>query len=235
MTDHSAHARIAATETWIFDLDNTLYPPRHSLFDLVDQRIGAFIAHALDLAVDEARRVQKTYFRDYGTTLRGLMTEHDIDPRAFLDFVHDIDLRRVPPDPELDRALGRLMGRKIVFTNGSRRHAERVMARLGIGRHFDGIFDIAAADYVPKPQVQGYHALIERHAVDPRAATMVEDIARNLVPASRLGMTTVWLRNDTAWGRAESDGDHVDHVIDDLTEWLTRLVAGPDDGVRAPA
>ncbi len=211
-------------DTWVFDLDNTLYPARHNLFDLVDQRIGEFIANALDLDLSAARRVQKDYFRAHGTTLSGLMINHNIDPSVFLDYVHDIDVTRLPPSPELDRALARLAGRKVVFTNGSTRHAEQVMARLGIAHHFDGIFDIVEADYVPKPHPGAYAAMVERHRIEPRTAAMVEDMARNLEPASEMGMTTVWVRNDNPWGSEGSDGDYIDHVIDDLAEWLTELV-----------
>ena len=135
-------------------------------------------------------------------------------------------LSRVPPSPRLDLALARLDARKVIFTNASARHAEKVIERLGIAHHFDAIFDIAAADFVPKPHPETYLALLARHAIDPRAAVMVEDIARNLEPAAAIGMTTVWLRNDSEWGREGSDGAYIDLAIDDLTGWLTGLVDG---------
>ncbi len=216
--------RLAHVEAWVFDLDNTLYAARHNLFDLVDRKIGEFIETALNLDADGARRVQKAYFREYGTTLRGLMTNDGVDPEGFLDYVHDIDVSRVPPSPELDRALGRLDGRKVIFTNGSTSHAAKVMARLGVAHHFDGVFDIVEAEYLPKPHPETYAAMVERHAIEPRAAAMIEDIARNLEPASDMGMTTVWVRNDSPWGSEGSDGDHIDHVIDDLVDWLTEIV-----------
>ncbi|MFQ5958758.1 MAG: pyrimidine 5'-nucleotidase [Alphaproteobacteria bacterium] len=212
-------------DTWIFDLDNTLYPARYNLFELVDRRIAAFIARALDLDLAAARRVQKDYFASYGTTLRGLMLNHGIDPEAFLAFVHDIDVSRVPPSPELDGALARLDGRKLIFTNASTSHAEKVIARLGVAHHIEAIFDITDAGYLPKPHPETYAALLARHRVDPRAAAMVEDIARNLAPAAALGMTTVWVQSDSAWGREGSDGVAIDHVIDDLAEWLSEIVA----------
>ncbi|MFQ5785509.1 MAG: pyrimidine 5'-nucleotidase [Alphaproteobacteria bacterium] len=231
MTDLETSRRrpLPHVETWVFDLDNTLYPARHNLFELIDRRIGEFIAALLDLDRDAARRVQKDYFRRYGTTLRGLMLNHGVNPAAFLDFVHAIDIDRLRPSPRLARALSRLDGRKVIFTNGSTQHAERVTARLGVRRHIDAIFDIVDADYLPKPNLEAYRALLARHRIEPRAAAMVEDIARNLKPAAALGMTTVWVRTDSAWGREGSDGDHIDHVIDDLAEWLDEIVeAAPE-------
>ena len=213
-------------DTWVFDLDNTLYPARYNLFDLIDRKIGDFIAATLRLDAAAARRVQKSYFRRYGTTLRGLMLNHGIDPVAFLDFVHEVDVSRVPPSPGLDRALTRLDGRKLIFTNASTRHAEKVIARLGVSHHFDAIFDIADSGYIAKPQPESYAALVARHAIDPRAAAMIDDIARNLAPAAALGMTTVWVRTDSLWGRDGSDGDHIDIVIDDLADWLAEVVDG---------
>ncbi len=213
-------------DTWVFDLDNTLYPARYNLFDLIDRKIGDFIAATLRLDAAAAHRVQKSYFRRYGTTLRGLMLNHGIDPVAFLDFVHEVDVSRVPPSPGLDRTLARLDGRKLIFTNASTRHAEKVIARLGVSHHFDAIFDIADSGYIAKPQPESYAALVARHAIDPRAAAMIDDIARNLAPAAALGMTTVWVRTDSLWGRDGSDGDHIDIVIDDLADWLAEVVDG---------
>jgi putative hydrolase of the HAD superfamily len=165
--------------------------------------------------------------------LRGLMLAHKIEPEAFLSFVHDIDCTVLDAAPRLDRALERLSGRKLIFTNGSERHAENVLARLGIARHFEGIFDIRAAGFVPKPQPECYKVMVERHAVDPRGALMVEDIHRNLVPAAAIGMTTLWVREDghpdtAVLGQDEADLTHVHHITDDLTAWLEQLVsAGP--------
>jgi putative hydrolase of the HAD superfamily len=169
--------------------------------------------------------MQKELFRAHGTTMRGLMDRHGIDPDHFLDFVHDIDYARIPPAPALDAALAALPGRKLVFTNGSVRHAEQVMDRLGVARHFSGVFDIAASDYLPKPDPAPYAALCARHAIAPTRAAMFEDIARNLVPAHALGMTTVWVRTESAWATEGSDGDHIHHATDDLESWLSALVA----------
>jgi putative hydrolase of the HAD superfamily len=236
-TPHPAPA-FSHIDVWIFDLDNTLYPASSNLFAQIDQRMTEYIGEAFDLPWDEARRRQKQYFRDYGTTLRGLMVEHDIDPIAFMDYVHDIDVTPVAPSADLDAALGRLPGRKVIYTNGSSRHADNVLGRLGIARHFDLIYDIVAAEYVPKPDPRPYAELVEKYRIDPRRACMVEDIARNLVPAAALGMTTVWVRSEADYARPDrggvGHGDHIHHAIDDLVEWLgdlTRDMGGTQKAV----
>ena len=212
-------------ETWIFDLDNTLYSASLDLFGQIDIRMRDYIADFLDLSPEEAYRVQKHYFRQYGTSLRGLMRQHGMDPKPFLDHVHDIDVSVLPPAPALDAALGALPGRKVIYTNASTRHAERVMARLGVGHHFVGVYDIIEADYEPKPEPRPYADLVRRFGLNPRSAAMVEDVARNLTPAAALGMTTVWVRNETDHGVAEIDGVSIDHVVDDLVSWLEQIVA----------
>lgn len=213
-----------AKDVWIFDLDNTLYPASCNLFDQIDWNMTRFIAQLLGLPELEARKVQKSYFREHGTTMRGLMSLHDVDPKTFLDYVHDIDLSPVEPSPRLNAALDTLPGRKLIFTNGDVPHAERVMDKLGVRHHFDGIFDIVAAGYVPKPTRSVYDTMVSRHNVDPQRAVMIEDMARNLVPAHELGMTTVWVRTDCAHGRDRSEGPHVHHVTDDLCTWLEQTV-----------
>jgi putative hydrolase of the HAD superfamily len=208
-------------ETWIFDLDNTLYPASCRLFDQIHARMTRFIADRLDLSLEAALLVQKGYFREHGTTLRGLMTVDRIDPDDFLAYVHEVDLSCVPRDPVLVTALAALPGRKIVHTNGSVRHAERLLDHLGIAACFCGIFDIAAAGYEPKPALTGYHALQRRHGVMPATALMIEDMAKNLVPAAALGMTTAWVRNPVDWAAAGAEGDHIHHVVDDLGGFLS--------------
>jgi pyrimidine 5''-nucleotidase len=213
---------------WIFDLDNTLYPASCNLFAQVDRRIGEFIADHFGISFDEARTMQKRFFREHGTTLRGLMVEHDVDPVPFLDYVHDIDVTPVAPCPDLADALDRLPGRKVIYTNGSVQHAANVTARLGIAGHFDTVFGIVEAGYVPKPDPRPYATLVERHGIDPKTACMVEDIARNLVPAHAMGMTTVWVRSEADWARPDPSipgggvgtGSHIDHTVDDLVAWL---------------
>ena len=215
---------LRAVGVWIFDLDNTLYPASCDLFSLIEHRMGAFIAERFGVSPEEARLRQKRFFRQYGTTLRGLMVEHGVEPEAFLDYVHAIDLSPVAPNPALARALAALPGRKLVFTNASRGHAERVMARLGVAGHFEAIHDIADAGYLPKPAPAAYAGFIARHGVAPARACMIDDMAGNLVPAALLGMTTVWIRSDSAWGRPiAEDLPHIHHVTGDLPGWLAAL------------
>jgi len=211
-------------ETWIFDLDNTLYPASCHLFEQVQQRMNQFICERLSLSPQAAAELRRKYFLEHGTTMNGLMKVNRIDPHEFLAFVHEIDLACVPPDPALVTALAKLRGRKIVHTNGSVRHAERLLDHLGVSDSFSGIVDIVAADFKPKPALPGYRLLLLRHAVEPKTAIMVEDMARNLAPAAELGMTTAWMRNGLDWAAAESDSDYIHHIIDDLAGFLGAAV-----------
>jgi putative hydrolase of the HAD superfamily len=206
---------------WVFDLDNTLYSETCNLFGQVEIRIQSFVGKFLNLEPETASKLQKKYFRDYGTTLRGLMECNDVDPIVYLDYVHDIDLDVLPPNPDLNAALHALPGRTIIFTNADLGHAERVMERLGVGHHFEAVFDIVACDYVPKPEPAVYQALVQKFDLEPTRTVMVEDMARNLKPAADMGMTTVWVRSDNDWGREGSDDGYVDHIADDLTKWLS--------------
>jgi putative hydrolase of the HAD superfamily len=214
-----------AEMVWVFDLDNTLYPASCNLFKQVDARMAAFIAELLSIEEHEARALQKRYYRDHGTTLRGLMVEHGMTADRFLEFVHAIDVTPVLPNPALDAALGALQGRKLIFTNGSTRHAENVLARLGVGHRFEAIFDIVAADYVPKPDPAAYHGFLRVHAVTPAVACMLEDLPRNLVPAALLGMTTVLVKGTHELTEIDAAGDHIHHVTEDLVAWLDAAAA----------
>jgi putative hydrolase of the HAD superfamily len=211
---------------WIFDLDNTLYPASCRLFDQVDVLIGRYIAELLSIDPVAARKIQKDYFREHGTTLRGLMSEHGVDPHAFLDYVHAIDRSPVAANPALADALDRLPGRKFIFTNGSVSHAEAVLDRLGALGRFEDIFDIVAAEFEPKPRMAPYRALVDRNGIVANRAVMIDDLPINLAPAAELGMTTVLVRTDSDWAQHEADGDHVHHVIDDLASWLVDLANG---------
>jgi putative hydrolase of the HAD superfamily len=213
-------------EAWIFDLDNTLYPATVDLFAQIDIRMRAYIAEFLNLDLDEAFALQKRYFAEYGTSMRGLMDRHGMDPAPFLAHVHDIDVGVLDPSPALDQALAALPGRKLVFTNASTAHAERVLRRLGIDHHFPHVFDIIAADYRPKPEPEIYRQLLDLHTIEPRASVMVEDMARNLVPAAALGMTTVWVRTGSDWGAYGAEQGHIHHVVDDLVPWLAAVADG---------
>ncbi len=216
---------LAHVDVWIFDLDNTLYPASCDLFEQVRLRIGGFIAERFEMDIDSARALQRKYFLEHGTTLRGLMTEDGVSPEEFLDYVHDIDVTPVPPSPALDETLAALDGRKLIFTNASAAHAERVMDRLGVSRHFEAIVDIVASEYLPKPDQRAYDRMIDAHGIDPSAAAMVEDMAVNLVPAHAMGMTTVWVKTEHAWTGPKPGETHVDREIDDLADWLTSVVA----------
>ena len=216
-----------AVETWVFDLDNTLYPHHLNLWQQVDERIRDYIANFLRVTPDEAFRVQKDYYRRYGTSMRGLMEEHGLNPDEFLEVVHQIDHSPLTPNPALGAAIAQLRGRKLILTNGTRRHAEAVLGRLQIAEHFEEVFDIAAANLEPKPRASVYDRFLARHNVDPRKAAIFEDLSRNLEVPHALGMTTVLVvpggtrevfREE--WELAGRDAPHVDHVTDDLTGFL---------------
>jgi putative hydrolase of the HAD superfamily len=222
-------------ETWIFDLDNTLYPASCRLFDQIHARMQSFVAERLGLTLEKALVVQKTYFREHGTTLRGLMTLDGIDPHEFLTYVHDVDLGCVPHDPALAAALKALPGRKIIHTNGSAAHAARLLDHLNIAGSFCGIVDIVDAGFEPKPALAGYHELLRRHQVRPETALMIEDIAKNLVPAAALGMTTAWMRGSIDWATNGSDGAHIHYVVDDLGQFLVAAASTPAvTGIMTP-
>ena len=217
-------------DTWVFDLDNTLYPPRSNLFAQIDQRMGAFIADLLNVAPQEAKRIQKEYYRVHGTTLHGLMVEHGVDPHAFLDFVHDIDHSPIEPDPALGGILSELPGRKFVLTNGSVAHAGAVMARLGIADHFEDVFDIVAADFKPKPDRAPYDMFLSRYGIEPKRAAMFEDLPRNLAVPKVLGMKTVLIlpepghRGLERWEEYDEDDGNIDFVTNRLSDFLKAVV-----------
>jgi putative hydrolase of the HAD superfamily len=226
----SAPRGFANVETWVFDLDNTLYP-HHLLWQQVDDRIRAYVAKFLKVSKDEAFRVQKDYYKRYGTTMRGLMTEHGLDPDAYLDYVHQIDHSPLEPNPALGAALEKLPGRKLILTNGTRKHADAVMRRLEIHQHFEDVFDIIAAELEPKPALANYERFLVQHAVDPTKAAMFEDLARNLEAPHALGMTTVLVVPSgqrevfrESWELEGRDFAHVDHVTDDLAGFLETIV-----------
>jgi putative hydrolase of the HAD superfamily len=229
---------LSHVENWVFDLDNTLYPARCNLFAQIDRRMAGFIEAQLGMPPEEARRLQKAYYVRYGTTLSGLMIEHGIAADDFLAHVHDIDVTVLDEDARLRAAIEALPGRRFIFTNGSTRHAERVTEQLGIAGLFDGIFDIRAAGYTPKPHRAAYERFIASHSLAPAASAMFEDIAHNLEAADALGMTTVLVRSDVSWFADEPDakrparpgdatGEHIHHVTDDLADFLERAAAPP--------
>ncbi|MEL6369605.1 MAG: pyrimidine 5'-nucleotidase [Pseudomonadota bacterium] len=231
-TDKAAFDRI---ENWVFDLDNTLYPARCHLFAQIDARMSSFIRERLEMSPEEARKLQKAYYVQYGTTLSGLMIEHKIAPDDFLAHVHDIDVSHLPENPLLAAGINALEGRKFIFTNGSVAHAENVLDKLGIDAgFFTDIFDIRAAEFTPKPHRQTYEKFLEAGRIKPARAAMFEDLAHNLEAPHALGMTTVLVCDDVKWfadepakkrpASLEDDhGDHIHHVTDDLTGFVQHL------------
>ena len=215
---------------WIFDLDNTLYRADCGLFAQIEARMTQFVARVTATDHAEAWRIQKDLYRQYGTTLSGLMATRGIDAEAYLEFVHDIDLGALTPDAGLGQAIARLEGRRFIFTNGCRRHATRILARLGMDRLFDEIWDIRTIGFVPKPDRRAYDAVVASAGLEPRAAAMFDDIAHNLVAARALGMTTVWLKPALDFsahaGAAEislAGRGHIDHETADLTAFLNSI------------
>ena len=226
----AALAPFAHVDTWVFDLDNTLYPAHSNLFGQIDVRIRDYVAKLLSLDHDVAQTIQKDYYHRYGTSLRGLMVEHGVSPDAFLEYVHDIDHSAIDPDPALGRAIERLPGRKFIMTNGTRRHAEKTAERLGITRHFDDIFDIVAMDLLPKPHRDSYDKFLALHGIVGGRAAMFEDLARNLAVPHALGMRTVLVVPQgtrevfrDAWELDGASQPHVEFVTDDLTAFLDRI------------
>ena len=223
----------AHVREWVFDLDNTLYPRHTDLFSQIDVRMTDYVRELLQLPHDEARAVQKHYYREHGTTLAGLMLHHGIDPNDFLEKVHDIDYSWIDPDPALGEAIAALPGRRFIFTNGDTGHAERTARALGVLDHFDDVFDIVAADLVPKPAAETYDKFVGLHRIDTEHAAMFEDLPRNLTVPKSLGMATVLVVPHNIAGAAFADWEHegrddpdIDWVTDDLAAFLRRINPG---------
>ena len=220
------HPDFAHIDDWVFDLDNCLYPASSGLFTRIDARMNAYIRRLLNVDETEAHKVQKSHFRQHGTTLAGLMKEHGVDPHDFLADVHDIDLDAIGPDARLAEGLGRLPGRKFVFTNGDEPYARRVLGRLGVEEQFDAVHCILANDLKPKPESYGYHLLLERFAIEPTRALLVEDMVKNLAPAKALGMTTIWVDNGSEQAHHAYDPAIVDVRIANVGDWLHEIMDG---------
>jgi len=213
-------------DTWLFDLDNTLYPPEAEFMSLIEGRMTGFVARETGLPRAEAYALQKRYLNEHGTTLAGLMANHGVNPEAFLDEVHDVSMASLVPDPALRTALQTLPGRRLVFTNGDKAHAERVLAKLQLDDLFEATFHIALADYIPKPHPQTFARMIQAHDVVSGTTAFFEDSARNLPPAHELGMTTVLVGPHAL----ASDHAFVHHRTDNLAAFLAAALK--HDAVR---
>ena len=210
-------------ETWIFDLDNTLYHSSINLFDQIDKRMCDYVSKFLGISASDAYKIQKSFFREYGTTLRGMMECHNMDPEPYLDYVHDIDFTNIKVDHAMAAALDVLPNHKIIFTNATKKYADQVIKCLKIDHHIDNIFDIIDADYNPKPSPEIYLQFIRKFNINPKRAIMVEDMARNLIPAANLGMKTVWVRTGQPWAHNGIDSINPDYITDNLSQWLSMI------------
>ncbi len=208
---------------WLFDLDNTLYSGKTKVFDQIDKKMSKFISEKLNVDIKKAKEIQKNYFYQYDTTLSGLIKNHKINADEFLDFVHDINIDFLKKDLNLAQELEKLDGEKIIFTNGSRKHAINITKKLGVHQYFDDIFDIVDSEFIPKPSVEPYKKLVEKHKIDPNLCVFVEDIARNLKPAYEMGMKTVWIENDEPWAKKLSDSNFINYKTSNLSEFLKKI------------
>ena len=223
---------LSLIKTWIFDLDNTLYPPEENIFSQIDQKMTSFIADNLKISIEEAFNIQKQNFIDHGTTLAGFMNSGNdkIDPDKFLEFVHDINLNSLQEDNNLRKILLLLPGKKYIFTNGTKKHAENVLKKLNLENIFQSIFGIKEANYLPKPNLETYNLFLKTYKIDPKTSIMFEDMARNLIPAKELGMKTVLLERkltnknnsdqEDKYKDLWNDNYDADYIIDDIVKFL---------------
>jgi len=223
---------LSLIKTWIFDLDNTLYPPEENIFSQIDQKMTSFIADNLKISIEEAFNIQKQNFIDHGTTLAGFMNSGNdkIDPDKFLEFVHDINLNSLKEDSNLRKILLLLPGKKYIFTNGTKKHAENVLKKLNLENIFQSIFGIKEANYLPKPNLETYNLFLKTYKIDPKTSIMFEDMGRNLIPAKELGMKTVLLERklpnknnsdqEDKYKDLWNDNYDADYIIDDIVKFL---------------
>ncbi len=213
-------------ETWIFDLDNTLYHVSPEMHGEIDELLGSFVSDFLAVDRAEARRIQKAYFHEYGMTLCGLIENHGLDPDLYFEHMLQADLSGIGRDPALVEAIAALDGRKVVYSNAPSSHVRQVLDQIGLTTQIDAIHDIETAGFTPKPARAAYVELCRRHDIAPERAVMIDDIPRNLKPAAEIGMTTVWKKTDAEWAVDAEVSDYVHHVTDDLLGWLRALSRG---------
>ena len=211
-------------EDWVFDLDNTIYPAKSNLFARVAQKMTSFLMQEFSIPEDEAAALKTRLFRQYGTTMHGLMQEYGMDSAPFLRYVHDIDVSDITHDTELDDLLARLPGRKHIFTNGTVAHAENITGAFGVRHHFDFIFDIVGANHEPKPAMRPYEMFLSQSGINPAKAVMIEDMAVNLKAPAALGMGTIWIEHDHEWARAGSEQDYVHYQSADIKSCLREIL-----------
>jgi putative hydrolase of the HAD superfamily len=209
---HFSHIR-----TWVFDLDQTLYPPHQQLFPQIEAKMTAYVMRVLNVTREAADQMRTAYWRDHGTTLAGLMRNHDIDPESYLDEVHDISFDVLTPDPQLAELIANLPGRRIVYTNGSAPYAAKVLEARGLSAAFDAIYGVEHAEYAPKPEPEAFQKVFAQDGLDPTQAAMFEDDPRNLAAPHAMGMRTVHVAPDAA------PADHIHFHTKDLGEFLARL------------
>ena len=211
---------------WVFDLDDTLYPPTGEIYAQMANRIRAYVMKALNIDEQSAAVIQKEYYRKYGATVWGLMVEHDVDPEDFTDYIHELDLSSLRENPELRKLLNALNGRKFVFTNGAYEHAERVLKRLGLHECFSGIFSIREADYIPKPALQTYLKMLKTFGLKPEESIMFDDSPANILGAKRAGMHTVWISSNVENNKycSVDTKDFCDYETKDVITFLSALL-----------
>ena len=214
--------------TWIFDLDNTLYSADSGIFQQVHNLMGEFISKNLNLDIHEAKKLQSKYYKQHGTTLRGMMDNHGIDPDYFLNEVHKLDYSIVGPNKILNNELQKLEGRKIIYTNANKQHVIDVLKRIELTDFFDEIFDIKMANYIPKPEIKPYEQIINLFDIEPNRSAMFDDIAKNLVPAKNVGFTPVWI--DAGYENFSDDIQASKNYLDYETRDLSLFLKDVNDG-----
>ncbi len=207
----------------LIDLDNTVYPEDSNLFAQIDLKMKSFISKNLNVSLDEAYKIQKKYFINNGTTLRGLMLYHNVQPEKFLSYVHDIDLNSIKKNKKLSNELKNYKGKKIIFTNGSEEHAKRVLDKIGLDKTVENIFDIIRADYIPKPNILTYQKVIKEYSLDPKKTIMIDDLPNNLKTAKKLRMKTVLIKKNFL---NSNTYDFIDIVCENLLDTIKKINKG---------
>ena len=215
-------------KTWIFDLDNTLYSADSGIFQQVHDLMGKFVSNHLNIDIEDAKIIQKNYYKQHGTTLRGMMDNHGVDPDHFLAEVHKLDYSIVGPNHKLNEELKKLQGRKIIYTNANMQHALDVLKRIELSNFFDEIYDIKMANYIPKPELTPYEQMVAQFDIETKSSAMFDDIAKNLVPAKNVGFTSVWI--DAGYENFSDDvkasKKYLDHETTNITKFLEEVNEG---------